>query len=191
MTTTTSTRRGRTRSASVTGTALLAGLALALTGCSGGGDDADGDDAASGFTTREVTDGTTTFTVVENPAGAPTLSYSPDSGVELLTEQIDGVDHAFKDMNGNGELDVWEDWREDAQTRAAALSTELTIEQIAGLMLFSSHERSPADGLTSVQEEYLTDSHLRNVLNAGPNDVDANVTWSNAMQAYADRKSVV
>lgn len=186
MTTTTSTRRGRTRSASVTGTALLAGLALALTGCASGGDDADGDDAAGGFTTREVTDGTTTFTVVENPAGAPTLSYSPDSGVELLTEQIDGVDHAFKDMNGNGELDVWEDWREDAQTRAAALSEELSIEQIAGLMLFSSHERSPADGLTDAQKEYLEDSHLRNVLNAGPNDVDANVTWSNAMQAYAE-----
>jgi beta-glucosidase len=184
--TTTTTRRSRARSASVTGTALLTGLALALAGCSGGDGDGDGEDSAGGFTTREVTDGTTTFTVVENPAGAPTLSYSPDSGVELLTEQIDGVDHAFKDMNGNGTLDVWEDWREDPRTRAAALAEELSIEQIAGLMLFSSHERSPADGLTDAQKEYLEESHLRNVLNAGPNDVDANVTWSNALQAYAE-----
>ena len=170
----------------MTGTAALVGLALALTGCSGGTDDGDDGASGDGFTTREVSDGRTTFVVVENPGDGPTLSYSPDSGVELLTEEVDGVEHAFKDMNGSGELDVWEDWREDAGTRAAALADELSIEQIAGLMLFSSHERSPADGLTAAQQEYLAESNLRNVLNAGPNDVDANVTWSNAMQAYAE-----
>lgn len=180
----TTTGRRTTRPA-VAGTALLAGLALALAGCSGGDAD-EGDDGGSAFTTREVTDGTTTFTVVENPGDGPTLSYSPDSGVELLTEEVDGVEYAFKDMNGSGDLDVWEDWREDPRTRAAALAEELTTEQIAGLMLFSSHERSPADGLTDAQREYLSNSHLRNVLNAGPNDVDANVTWSNAMQAYVE-----
>ncbi|WP_158372658.1 glycoside hydrolase family 3 N-terminal domain-containing protein [Cellulosimicrobium cellulans] len=185
MTTTRTTRRSRAGSVGATGTAALVGLALALTGCSSGDGDGE-DDASGGYTTREVTDGRTTFVVVENPGDGATLSYSPDSGVELLTEEIDGEQNAFKDMNGNGELDVWEDWREDAQTRAAALAEELTIEQVAGLMLFSSHELSPADGLTDAQRTYLEDSHLRNVLNAGPNDVDANVTWSNAMQAHAE-----
>jgi beta-glucosidase len=172
-------RRHRATSATV---AACVGAALALTGCTS--DPAEDD--TGGFTTREVTDGRTTFVVVENPDGGPTLSYGPDSGVTLLTEQVDGVEHAFKDMNANGTLDVWEDWREDARTRAGALAQELSIEQIAGLMLFSSHERSPVDGLTDAQQEYLSDAHLRNVLNAGPNDVEANVTWSNAMQAYVE-----
>ncbi|WP_454728340.1 glycoside hydrolase family 3 N-terminal domain-containing protein [Cellulosimicrobium protaetiae] len=173
------------RAARVRGAAALAGLALVATaGCTAGTPDEES--AADAFTTREVTDGTTTFVVVDNPGDGPTLSYGADSAVELLTEEVDGQEYAFKDMNANGSLDTWEDWRETAQDRAAALSEELTIEQIAGLMLFSSHERSQADGLTDAQKEYLTDSHLRNVLHAGPSDVEATVTWANEMQAYAE-----
>ena len=43
-----------------------------------------------------------------------TLAYSPASGVGILTE--DG--YAFKDMNRNGVLDPYEDWRLPAETRA-------------------------------------------------------------------------
>lgn len=168
----------------------MAGLALlALAGCTAGDTAEDSDDnetMGDGYTTREVTDGTTTFTVVENPGDGATLSYGTDSGITLLEEVVDGSTLAFKDMNANGTLDTWEDWRETDQDRAAALAEELSIEQIAGLMLFSSHERSPADGLTDAQKEYLSDSNLRNVLNAGPNEVEANVTWSNQMQAYVE-----
>ena len=55
--------------------------------------------------------------------------------------------------------------------RAKALAQELSMEQIAGLMLFSSHERAPEAGLTDAQRKYLKDDHLRNVLNAGANDL--------------------
>ena len=159
------------------GAAAVAGLALfALTACSPSSSDED-TQAGDSFTTREVTDGKTEFVVVTNPGDGPVLSYGKDSGVELLTEEIDGKEYAFKDMNGNGELDVWEDWRESSEDRAADLAQHLSKEQIAGLMLFSSHERSPADGLTDAQKEYMSESRLRNVLNAGPNDVEANVTW--------------
>lgn len=160
---------------------------LAIAGCSGS-TPADGasEGATGAFTTREVTDGTTTFTVVTNPGDGPVLSYGADSGIEILSEEVDGSTLAFKDMNGNGSLDTWEDWREEDGARAAALAEELSIEQIAGLMLFSSHERSPADGITDAQKTYMEESRLRNVLNAGPNDVEANVTWSNQLQAHAE-----
>lgn len=182
---TTTAGRIRGGSAGARATAAFAGLAvLALAGCTAG--TPEDDSTGNAFTTREVTDGTTAFVVVDNPGDGPTLSYGADSGVELLTEEVDGAEQAFKDMNANGTLDVWEDWRETPQVRAAALAEDLSIEQIAGLMLFSSHERSPADGLTPAQKTYLEESRLRNVLNAGPNDVDANVTWSNAMQAHAE-----
>ncbi|MCL3861144.1 glycoside hydrolase family 3 C-terminal domain-containing protein [Actinotalea sp. K2] len=168
------------------GIAAFAGLtAIALVGCTPSTSDPD-PATAEAYVEREVTDGTTTFMVVDNPGDGATLSYGADSGVTLLEEEVDGSTYAFKDMNANGELDVWEDWRLDAQERAADLAEDLSIEQIAGLMLWSSHERSPADGLTDPQKTYLSESNLRNVLNAAGSDAATTVPWVNEMQAYVE-----
>ena len=35
----------------------------------------------------------------------------------------------FKDLNGNGELDTYEDWREDADTRTADLISKMTVRE--------------------------------------------------------------
>jgi len=59
----------------------------------------------------------------------PTLGYVPESGVKLLT--IDGF--AFKDLNRNDSLDVYEDWRLPAQERATDLASKFSVEKIAGL----------------------------------------------------------
>lgn len=175
----------RDRKAYVKGAAAVAGLALVLTACTGGGDTKD-EASGNAFTTKDVTDGTTTFVLVDNPGDAPDLSYGKDSKITLLSEEVDGKTVAFKDMNGNGELDTWEDWRVAAKDRAADLAQQMSVEQIAGLMLFSSHERSQADGLTDAQKEYLKDSNLRNVLHAGASDAKATVAWANEMQAYTE-----
>ncbi len=173
----------------------FAGIAaMALSGCSATpeGDEssapaATSQQAASGsYTEREVTDGTTTFMVVDNPGDGPTLSYGAESGITLLEEEIDGATYAFKDMNANGELDTWEDWRVEATERAADLADDMSIEQIAGLMLFSSHERTPQDGLTDAQKTYLSESNLRAVLNAAGSDAKVTVPWVNEMQAFVE-----
>lgn len=66
------------------------------------------------------------------------LGYAPSSGTGILV-----VDrYAFKDMNRNGMLDPYEDWRLSAVERAEDLASRLSIDEIAGLMLYSSHERS-------------------------------------------------
>ncbi|NTW41369.1 MAG: glycoside hydrolase family 3 protein [Cellulomonadaceae bacterium] len=188
MKTTTTARRFDGKAVGVKGVAAVAGLALfALTGCTADTPDDNSSTSETGtFTTREVTDGTTAFVVVDNPGDGATLSYGADSGITLLEEEVDGSTYAFKDMNGNATLDVWEDWRVAANERAADLSAQMTIEQIAGLMLFSSHERSLADGLTDAQKTYLSESNLRNVLNAAGSDVAVTVPWVNAMQAYVE-----
>ncbi len=171
------------------GIALTGVLALTLAACSSGSQD-DGSGGESGddstYTTRDVSDGETEFTIVENPNDGKTLSFAKESGFELLEEEEDGVTYAFKDMNGNGELDPWEDWRLSAEERADDLAPQLAADQISGLMLFSGHESAPGDGLTDAQKEYLEDSFLRNVLYAGGNDVEPVVTWTNAMQAYVE-----
>lgn len=63
---------------------------------------------------------------ITNEGGA-TLGYSKESGVQLL--QSGGF--AFKDLNRNGALDPYEDWRLDAETRARDLANQMSGEQIA------------------------------------------------------------
>ncbi|WP_264671396.1 glycoside hydrolase family 3 protein [Arthrobacter sp. VKM Ac-2550] len=41
----------------------------------------------------------------------------------------------FKDLNGNGKLDVYEDWRKPVEARVADLVGQMTLEEKAGLML--------------------------------------------------------
>ena len=41
--------------------------------------------------------------------------------------EVDGL--KFKDLNANGELDVYEDWRQDAETRTADLISQMTIRE--------------------------------------------------------------
>ena len=72
--------------------------------------------------------------------GGRTLGYAPVSGVKLLT--VDGF--AFKDLNRNGKLDIYEDWRRSPKERAADLASQLSVDEIAGLMLYSAHQAVPS-----------------------------------------------
>lgn len=138
------------------------------------------------FEYEEFTDGVTRFGLVSNPNDGPDITFSLDSGINILTEEVDGETYYFKDFNNNNELEVFEDWREDATTRAEAMSQAISIDQAAGLMLFSSHERDQAAGLTDDQKTYLENDDLRNVLHAGPNNSEDSVTWSNQFQAFVE-----
>ncbi len=138
------------------------------------------------YTTREITNEKTNYMLVTNPNGGEKLGYSKDSGVKLIEETDEKYTYAFKDMNKNGSLDKWEDWRLDDDTRAKDLTSQLSIAEIAGLMLFSAHETNIEEGLTDTQKKYLSEDNLRAVLNAGSNNVTAAVKWNNEMQAYVE-----
>lgn len=137
--------------------------------------------------------------------GGPSLGYSPTSGVHLLT--VDG--YAFKDLNRNDSLDAYEDWRLTPEERAADLASKLTIEEIAGLMLYSSHQSVPmaegmgfgastyggkafeesgakASDLSDDQKRFLRDDHLRAVLVTGVESPAAAAVWNNNMQAFVE-----
>ena len=58
------------------------------------------------------------------------LGYSENSGVTIIED--DG--YAFKDLNKNGKLDAYEDWRLDAQTRAEDLASQMDIDTLAGFL---------------------------------------------------------
>lgn len=121
------------------------------------------------------------FVLVTQEDG-PTLSYSPQSGVKLLTE--DG--YAFKDLNRNDSLDAYEDWRLTPQERAADLASKLSKEEIAGLMLYSSHQAVPSAELTEDQKKFLSKDHLRAVLITSVESPRIAAQWNNRMQAFIE-----
>ena len=89
------------------------------------------------------------WTMVTNKDGA-TLGYSKDSGLQLVF--ADG--YAFKDLNRNGALDTFEDWRVDYKARAQALvDTEpLSVEWMMGVKM------NPF-GIGAAVTDALTDEH--------------------------------
>ena len=144
------------------------------------------------------------YVLVEQKDG-PTLGYSPQSGVQILS--VDG--HAFKDLNRNDTLDAYEDWRLPYSERAADLAAQLTEEEIAGLMLYSAHQAVPmAKGssyhvahyggktyeesgakpgsLTDEQMKFLKDDHLRAVLITKVESPVVAAQWNNNMQAFVE-----
>src|ERR1039458_10648608 len=61
--------------------------------------------------------------LVQNTNG-PTLGYSSSSGVKIIT--ADRL--AFKDLNKNGKLDKYQDWRLSADERAKDLASKMGID---------------------------------------------------------------
>lgn len=74
--------------------------------------------------------------------------------------QVEGLQ--FKDLNKNGRLDAYEDWRLPAEARAADLVAQMTIEEKAGLMVGPSLNPGPG-GSINEQPTYGT-----NPFNPGP-----------------------
>lgn len=60
--------------------------------------------------------------------------------VEARAKEVLEVDgKQFKDLNGNGELDPYENWQLPIEERVEDLVSQMTLEEKAGLMLISSH----------------------------------------------------
>ncbi len=136
-------------------------------------------------------------------AKGPVLGYASTSGVKILA--VNGL--AFKDLNKNGKLDKYEDWRLSADERAKDLASQMSIEQIAGLMLYSRHQAIPAArgffagtyggksfadsgakpyDLSDQQKEFLTKDNLRHVLITSVQSPEVAAQWNNLAQALTE-----
>lgn len=151
---------------------------------------------------KEIKDG---YIRIDNGAGQE-LGIAANSNVGLLT--IDG--YAFKDFLGTGELVPYEDWRLSSEERARDLAARLSIEDIAGLMLYSAHQIIPATGplagffggtyegktfeesgakpwdLTDQQKEFIEKDKVRHVLVMQLRDTETAVRWNNNLQWLAE-----
>ena len=140
------------------------------------------------------------ITYVTNPNG-PKLGLST---AKLIRQ--DGL--YFKDLEGTGKLLPYEDWRLSPEERAQDLAQRLSVEEIAGLMMYSSHQMVPffagspfhatydgktfeesgaeAWALTDQQKQFLKEDHLRHVLAMLLKDAQTAARWNNEMQAFAE-----
>ena len=137
--------------------------------------------------------------------GGPTLAWHEDSGIRL----IHAGGHCFKDMARTGELLPYEDWRLSARERAEDLASRLSIEEIAGLMLYSPHQMvppraggpftgtfdgkrweesgQPAHALSDQQKRFLAGDHIRHILMMAVETAGTAARWSNALQREAEK----
>jgi len=133
-----------------------------------------------------------------------TLGYSESSGVKILVK--DGL--PFKDLNKNGVVDIYEDWRINVNERAEDLASRMSVEQIAGLMLYSGHQTVPMppmgrfkatysgkafaesgampSDLTDQQIEFLKKDNLRHVLLTSVQNPTVAATWNNNIQKLVE-----
>jgi beta-glucosidase len=169
-------------------TAILLVLLMALnvlSACGGGGSDNNADTYGTGtYTTEETADG---WILVKNEGGVD-LGYSADSGVTLIEDN----GYAFKDLNRNGELDVYEDWRLDDNTRAENLAGQLDTDTIFGLMDHLSIGSIQEDGSDAASfydlsfKESISEGGRSVLTFATATPVSTQATWNNNAQAYAE-----
>ena len=115
----------------------------------------------------------------------------PSGGVWAVTD--DGV--RFRDLNGNGEMDPYEDPRLDVEARVADLLGRLTLEEKVGLMFHTVIEAG-ADGTLiesagaiskSPTSVVVLDKHLTHFNVHVLEDARMAARWHNALQALAER----
>lgn len=140
--------------------------------------------------------------------GGRTLGYNQNSGVKILT--VDGF--AFKDLNRNGKLDKYEDWRLSTEERAKDLASQLSLDEIAGLMLYSAHQTIPGNtnspeptkqghyngldfkqtrgiapsALTDEQHKFVAEDNVRHILITKVQNAYTAAAWNNNLQALCE-----
>ena len=125
--------------------------------------------------TYEVRNG---YTLIHQSKGA-TLGYTSSP---ILT--VDGF--AFKDLNRNGSLDVYEDWRMPAVERARDLAEQLPIDRLCGLMLYSRATDVDSAALTQRHTDYIIKDHIRHMLVRAVKNPRTSAEWSNKIQALCE-----
>jgi beta-glucosidase len=158
---------------------------------------------ARGFIALSIAVGCLSMVVL--PASGSSDVSQPS--VETRSRAVLTVDgRKFKDANGSGTLDPYEDWRLPLRARVDDLLSRMTLEEKAGLMLIDSLGPGCGGTLTPaakglIETQKMTRFILRNVVKATADPCDGSVTpgrngfvvtprqmaeFTNAVQAFAE-----
>lgn len=134
-------------------------------------------------------------------------AHQPSSSQPVLgTRTVTVLDEGglrFKDLNKNGRLDPYEDWRKPADDRVDDLVAQMTLEEKAGLMVSPTLVMG-ADGAVNEEarpmanpfggpawtlpgtSDALLKLHIRQFINRVNTSPRTMVSWLNAVQAIAE-----
>ena len=141
--------------------------------------DPDKDDVKAKWSSEQTRDG---WYKVTNEDGGAELGVMDEAKII----QVGG--YAFRDANGNGKLDLYEDWRQPAGVRAKALADELSADEIVPLMWHN--------GMMSTAAPLDDDSvaTLKEGMRAGVSRAMADkdnyagaIAWINAVQEWCEK----
>lgn len=99
---------------------------------------------------------------------------------------IEADGYQFIDLNGNGSLDVYEDWRLDAATRAADLVSQMTVREKIAQMQHPTYLPRSDGKIAPYLEKYCTDYGIGMLLIRELNSVEAAAETMNTVQEYAE-----
>ena len=110
--------------------------------------------------------------------------------VPLLT--VDGL--SFKDLNRNGHLDPYEDWRLPAEARAADLAARMSLEELAGTMVHGSLPSFGPLGQIGIGQKYddgrarqmIAQQHVNSFITRLTTDAHAFARENNRIQELAE-----
>ncbi|HEU4993854.1 MAG TPA: glycoside hydrolase family 3 N-terminal domain-containing protein [Gemmatimonadaceae bacterium] len=106
--------------------------------------------------------------------------------------QIDGL--RFRDLNRNGQLDVYEDWRQSPDARAKDLVARMTVAEKAGLMMHGTARSVGPMGAAGIGAQYdsaanvalIRDANVNSFITRLGGDPTALATANNSLQAIAE-----
>ena len=118
----------------------------------------------------------------------------------------------FRDLTKTGQLLPYVDWRLSDEDRAKDLADRLSVDQIAGLMMYSSHQNVPGrpffymygtyDGkmyddtdvapwtMSDQQKQFLSEDNIRHVLAVNYENTETAVRWNNILQAFCENEEL-
>ncbi len=143
--------------------------------------DAEGVEAL--WTSEEVRDG---WTRVTNPEGGAEIGVMDTARII----QVDGL--AFRDMNGDGQLELWEDWRQSAADRAAALAETLSAEEIIPLMFAGGNTSGSATSVSTDSNDWVEEGSRAGVsrLSSNADSYASDISWINGVQELCEQSEL-
>jgi beta-glucosidase len=120
----------------------------------------------------------------EAQQAAPVLTHR---SAPVLT--VDGLQ--FKDLNRNGKLDPYEDWRLTPQQRAQDLASCMTLAEKAGLMMHGAivllRDAKPAGYDPAAMEKMILETHVNSFITRLAGDAAHLADQNNLVQEIAER----
>ncbi len=98
--------------------------------------------------------------------------------------EVEGLQ--FKDLNGNGALDAYEDWRLDAETRAADLISQMTVREKISQMQHPTFVPKANGSVPSFLQKWAKEENIGFVLVRELRDVQTAAENLNQVQEWAE-----